>query len=67
MYCGYCHKNGESYVMYNSHYLRSPTGKLSCPILRSYICPTCGATGDDAHTIGYCPLRSVSPNGPRMF
>ena len=37
------------------HLVRGPRGKATCPVLRAYICPICQATGDDAHTINFCP------------
>ena len=37
------------------HVIRSPTGKVQCPVLRVYSYPVCTATGDNAHTLKYCP------------
>lgn len=56
--CNFCKHNGESPRVYTSHQLKTPQGVVVCPILRHYVCPMCGATGDQAHTIKYCPLNS---------
>lgn len=53
--CGFCKQNGESADIYRSHSLKSRDGKIICPILRTYTCPICDATGDFAHTRRYCP------------
>lgn len=58
-YCVLCKKNGEQRDFYVSHVLKDSRGKVVCPILRKYVCPTCSATGDNAHTITHCP-KSVN-------
>uniref|UniRef100_A0A3Q3WU65 Nanos-type domain-containing protein n=1 Tax=Mola mola TaxID=94237 RepID=A0A3Q3WU65_MOLML len=54
-FCGFCRQNKESAKVYRSHKLKSHDGKVTCPVLWSYTCSTCGATGDNAHTRRYCP------------
>ncbi|XP_077302215.1 nanos homolog 1-like [Arctopsyche grandis] len=55
LFCGYCYNNGMPSSIFNGHSLRSSTGKLTCPTMRTYVCPNCGARGDRAHSIKYCP------------
>ena len=58
--CVFCRNNGESESFYTSHYLKDAEGKVTCPVLRAYTCPLCGANGDSAHTIKYCPENAQS-------
>ena len=55
--CAFCKQNGETEKIYRSHKLKAKDGRVICPILRSYICPICDATGDKAHTRRYCLKR----------
>ena len=50
--CNYC------YQLF--HRLRDREGRLTCPKLRSIVCCCCGATGDNAHTLKFCPERKKS-------
>ncbi|XP_067841880.1 nanos homolog 1 [Heptranchias perlo] len=59
--CVFCRNNGAPEDVYGSHVLKTPDGRVVCPILRAYTCPLCNANGDNAHTIKYCPLSKDQP------
>ncbi|CAG4960886.1 unnamed protein product [Parnassius apollo] len=51
--CTFCRKNGERPDIYMGHSVKEKIGGehvVTCPILKQYICSTCGATGEKAHT-----------------
>ncbi|CAH4029198.1 unnamed protein product [Pieris brassicae] len=61
--CTFCKKNGERQKVYNTHTVKVKVGNrqiVTCPVLRSHVCTVCGGTGDNAHTVTYCPLLSDS-------
>lgn len=58
--CSFCKNNGESEVIYRSHSLKDSVGRITCPLLRNYVCPICGESGQNAHTITYCKLFKKS-------
>lgn len=56
IFCVFCKNNRTSSSTYMSHTIRDSNNKITCPLLRAYVCPVCFANGDNAHTIRYCPL-----------
>ena len=61
--CAFCKNNGEASFIYTSHKLKDDEDRILCPILREYTCPNCGASGDNAHTLKYCPLSGAEAMG----
>ncbi|KAK4469044.1 hypothetical protein MN116_007508 [Schistosoma mekongi] len=61
--CVFCRNNNELEEVYTSHKIKDRFGRVTCPILRQFICPVCGATKDRAHTIKYCPKILAIRNG----
>ncbi|XP_013143924.1 PREDICTED: nanos homolog 3-like [Papilio polytes] len=55
--CVFCKNNGESIAWYRSHTIKDRRGRVVCPILRSFCCPICGASGSRAHTPKHCPVN----------
>ena len=65
--CAFCKSNGESYDIYSSHRLRDNEKMITlCPILRAHECPRCHVTGDQAHTMKYCPIKAEVKANRRM-
>ena len=55
--CKVCRDAGKSEEEYLSHWVRSKSGKVTCPTLLSQNCRNCGKNG---HTIKYCKVAVVS-------
>ena len=56
MGCEFCFSNGKSVEECLSHSMRTSNGVVSCPLLRSIVCPHCKTTGNFAHTERHCPF-----------
>ena len=52
--CSFCKNNGEPEHIYRSHSIKDIRGRVTCPLLKEYVCPSCGESGENAHTITYC-------------
>ncbi|TPP58133.1 putative nanos RNA binding domain, partial [Fasciola gigantica] len=53
--CVFCRNNNEPFEVYTAHKVKDRFGRVTCPVLRQFVCPICRGTGDQAHTIRYCP------------
>jgi len=67
MGCAFCKSNRETDVVALSHVLRDEHGKVQCPILRVHVCEKCGATGDEAHTRKYCPVKNQDKDNSKPY
>ncbi|CAD5229361.1 unnamed protein product [Bursaphelenchus okinawaensis] len=64
-FCGFCYNNARVNGIdvsgpgrWSEHNLRDVDGRVTCPCLRMFQCPLCGASGDQAHTQRHCPKRN---------
>ncbi|XP_076053271.1 uncharacterized protein LOC143032414 [Oratosquilla oratoria] len=62
--CVFCKNNNYHATFYTSHTLKDERGVCQCPVLRTYVCPLCGASGDTAHTLKYCPRNVITKGDP---
>lgn len=58
--CKLCLLYGEKKVFYLCHCLKDQYNIVCYPILRRVVCPICGASGDQAHTLQYCGSKKIS-------
>jgi protein nanos 1 len=55
----FCKNNGMDDSVCRTHTVKDSNGRVLCPKLRLYKCPTCGMDGDLAHTKKYCPQKKI--------
>lgn len=61
VHCVFCVSNGEEEHVCKSHALKDAKGRVTCPVLRMYVCPIClNEGGDNAHTVKYCPKNKMA-------
>lgn len=58
-HCVFCENNNEPEALVKSHTVRDKLGRVLCPKLRTYVCPICYDSGDNAHTVKYCPKKPI--------
>ncbi|XP_053674357.1 uncharacterized protein LOC128724659 [Anopheles nili] len=58
-HCVFCLNNGADASIYLNHRCRNGRGEVTCPTLQTFICPYCAATGSNAHTPKYCPVKPL--------
>uniref|UniRef100_A0A182P0Z7 Nanos-type domain-containing protein n=1 Tax=Anopheles epiroticus TaxID=199890 RepID=A0A182P0Z7_9DIPT len=58
-HCVFCLNNGADKEVYESHRCKDADGNVTCPVLQKFVCIRCKATGANAHTAKYCPLKPV--------
>ncbi|XP_055697113.1 nanos homolog 2-like [Phlebotomus papatasi] len=58
-YCVFCCNNKESREVYMSHRVKDAQGRVTCPRLFNYECPICKKKGAEAHTVKYCPKKTI--------
>uniref|UniRef100_A0A182WHT7 Nanos-type domain-containing protein n=1 Tax=Anopheles minimus TaxID=112268 RepID=A0A182WHT7_9DIPT len=58
-HCVFCLNNGADKEFYESHSCKDERGNVTCPVLREFVCKLCSATGTNAHTAKYCPLKPI--------
>ncbi|XP_052896442.1 uncharacterized protein LOC128303504 [Anopheles moucheti] len=58
-HCVFCMNNGADREVYESHNCKDEWGNVTCPVLQKFVCSRCHATGTNAHTAKYCPLKPI--------
>ncbi|XP_053664445.1 uncharacterized protein LOC128713610 [Anopheles marshallii] len=58
-HCVFCLNNGADREVYESHNCKDDWGNVTCPVLQKFVCSRCNATGKNAHTAKYCPLKPI--------